>query len=307
MGTNLVTLRVTDPCGASATASTLVIVQDSTPPVVSAPAVITVPVGDTCSAAVPDLTSQITASDNCSAANQLIIHQDPPAGTVFPQGTRTITVSAQDLAGNIGTAQVTLQIVDLTAPVIHSVPGPITVPADNTCHGVVPNVLGGVVASDNCTPSGQLVKHQIPAAGTVLGKGNYTITVCVKDAAGNKATQTVSLTIGDNTAPVIKSVTANPSVLSPPNHQMVPVTVSVVTSDNCGCTPTSKIISITCNEQTSPNEIVITGNLCAKLAATRNGSGRGRIYTITVQSTDTAGNSSTRTVTVTVPQGNGGN
>jgi hypothetical protein len=49
----------------------------------------------------------------------------------------------------------------------------------------------------------------------------------------------------------------------------------------------------------------ITGKLTAKLAATRNGASGGRVYTITVQCTDAAGNSSTRTVAVTVPQGNG--
>jgi hypothetical protein len=185
------------------------------------------------------------------------------------------------------------------------VPGPITVSADGNCQGVVPNVLGNVVASDNCTPASQLVKQQIPAAGTVLAKGNYTITVSVQDAAGNKTTRTIALTIADTTAPVIQSVTANPSVLSPPNHQMAAVTVSVVASDNCDSSPISRIISITCNEPASPSELVITGNLTANLAATRNSASGSRIYTLTVQCTDAAGNSSTRTVAVTVPQGNG--
>jgi hypothetical protein len=227
------------------------------------------------------------------------------AGTVVGKGSHVITVSVLDEAGNLTNALVTLQVVDITPPVILSVPGPITVSADSNCQGVVPNVLGNVTATDNCTPAGQLVKHQTPAAGTVLAKGTYTITVCVQDADGNKANQTVALTIADTTAPVIQSVTASPNVLSPPNHQMVPIAVSVVAADNCDGSPLNKIISITCNELTSPSEIVITGNLTAKLAATRGGSGGGRIYTITVKSTDNAGNSSTRTVTVTVPQGNG--
>jgi hypothetical protein len=85
---------------------------------------------------------------------------------------------------------------------------------------------------------------------------------------------------------------------------MVPVSVSVRALESCAGTPCNKIISITCNEATLPNEIVITGKLTAKLAATRNGAGRGRIYTITVQSTDSVGNSSTATTKVTVPQGN---
>jgi hypothetical protein len=254
---------------------------------------------------VPNVLGSVSATDNCTPANQLVKQQNPAAGTVVAKGSHTITVTVQDAAGNTSSAQVTFQVVDTTAPVILSVPGPIKVSADSNCQGIVPNVLGSVIASDNCTPASQLVMQQIPAAGTVLAKGSYTITVTVRDAAGNAVTQSIAFTIADTTAPVIASLTANPSVLSPPQHQMVSVTISVVASDNCDGSPTSRIISITCNEQTSPSEIQITGNLTAKLAATRNGGGGGRIYTITVRCTDAAGNSSTRTVAVTVPQGNG--
>ena len=46
---------------------------------------------------------------------------------------------------------------------------------------------------------------------------------------------------------------------------------------------------------------VITGNLTVDLRAERSGTGSGRVYTITVRCTDASGNSSTKTVTVTVP------
>src|SRR5205085_9569699 len=93
-----------------------------------------------------------------------------------------------------------------TPPVILGVPGPITVAADANCQGVVPDVLGSVSASDNCTPASQLVKQQNPAAGTLLAKGNHSITVSVQDAAGNMATAQVSLQVADITPPVILGV-----------------------------------------------------------------------------------------------------
>jgi hypothetical protein len=232
-----------------------------------------------------------------------VISQDPVAGTHVGLGRHCIIVTVKDLAGNVAACRVVLEVVDTTAPVILAISGPITNSANETCQGVVPNVLGTVIATDNCTAAGDLVKEQRPAAGTLLDKGQHTITVCVKDASGNTATGTVAFTIADTTAPVIQSVTASPNVLSPPNHQMVPVSVSVSALESCAGALCNKIISITCNEATSPNEIVITGELTAKLAATRDGAGRGRIYTITVQSTDNVGNSSTATTTVTVPQG----
>src|SRR5204863_5970746 len=83
----------------------------------------------------------------------------------------------------------------------------ITVSADGNCQGVVPDVLASVNTTDNCTAAVQPFKQQNPAAGTVLAKGNYTITVSVQDAAGNIATQTIAFTIADTTAPVIQSLT----------------------------------------------------------------------------------------------------
>jgi len=84
---------------------------------------------------------------------------------------------------------------------------------------------------------------------------------------------------------------------------MVPVTVSVSATDNCDPAPVSRILSITCNEALAAGDVQITGDLTARLAATRNGGNGGRVYTFTVQCTDVAGNSSTGVVTVTVPQG----
>src|SRR5262249_35357188 len=103
------------------------------------------------------------------------------------------------------------------------------------------------------------------------------------------------------------SVRATPATLWPPNHKFVPISVSVVATDGCG-TVTSRIKSITSNESvlgrgdghTSPDWI-ITGDLTAKLRAERSGHGAGRIYTITVESTDAATNSSTANVAVLVP------
>jgi len=305
-GSYTIAVSVKDAAGNVASGQVSLQVADVTAPVIlSVPGPITVSADGNCQGVVPNVLGNVIASDNCTPASQLVKQQTPAAGTVLDKGSYTIAISVKDAAGNVTTGQVSLIVADVTAPVILSVPGHITVSADSNCQGVVPNVLGNVIASDNCTPANQLVKQQVPAAGTVLAKGSYTITVSVQDTAGNKTTQTIALTIADTTAPVIQSVTANPNVLSPPNHQMVAVTVSVVASDNCDSAPASRIISITCNEQALAADMQITGNLTASLAATRNSASGSRIYTITVQCTDAAGNSSTRTVAVTVPQGNG--
>lgn len=140
--------------------------------------------------------------------------------------------------------------------------------------------------------------------------------------------------------PVIVSASANPDVLWPPNHKMVAVTVSATVIDSCG--PTSwKIIGVASNEpadgkgqssgkgkgngkgnghgngngnsggegngsgDTTP-DCQITGPHTLLLRAERDGNGDGRVYSITIQATDAAGNlSATYVVTVSVPHDQG--
>jgi hypothetical protein len=114
----------------------------------------------------------------------------------------------------------------------------------------------------------------------------------------------------ETSPPNISSVGATPNVLTPPNHKMVPVTLTVAVSDNCdaGVAQSCHIVSVTSNEPVSGNgegdtapDWEITGNLTLNLRAERAGGGTGRIYTMSVQCTDNAGNSANRSTTVTVP------
>src|SRR6266850_782158 len=224
LGTNVVLLKVTDLCGAFSVASATVTVSDKTAPVVvTSPGPLTISAGSDCHGTVPDFRSQIVATDNCTPANQLVIVQNPAAGTSVPKGQSTITVTVTDAAGNASSAQVSLNVVDNTAPVIVSLPGPLTVSAGSDCHGVVPDIRSQVVASDNCTPANQLVIVQNPAAGTSVPKGQSTITVTVTDAAGNATSAPVSLTVVDTTAPVIISSPGAQTVAVGSNcHGIVP-------------------------------------------------------------------------------------
>jgi len=62
----------------------------------------------------------------------------------------------------------------------------------------VPGLVSGLVASDNCTSADLLTKSQSPAAGTLVGIGQTSVVISVKDAVGNEATCTVKLTVQYN-------------------------------------------------------------------------------------------------------------
>jgi hypothetical protein len=109
-------------------------------------------------------------------------------------------------------------------------------------------------------------------------------------------------TVFDTTPPVIQSAAASPSVLSPANKQLVPVTIAVSATDACGGSIRCRIVSVTSNEPVNATDWKITGDLTLNLRADRSNKGTGRIYTITIECVDASGNVSMKTATVTVPR-----
>lgn len=302
LGQHPITLTVTDASGNSSGCTLLFSVVDTTPPtILSVPPSFTLSAGDGCQAMVPNILSNIVASDSCTPANQLTKAQAPAAGTLVGMGDQLIVVTVTDGAGNTASAKIPFKVVDTTAPSILSFPSPVKLSADAHCQAVVPNLLTGVLATDNCTPASQIVLVQTPAAGTVLSHGAYIVAITATDAAGNSSSVSVPIEIDDTTPPTFQSLSASPSVLGPPNHQLVPVTISATVTDNCDAAPATKIVSITCNQPTLSGDIQITGNMSAQLAAYKGPSGGARVYTIKLQSVDASGNIATACVAVTVP------
>jgi hypothetical protein len=144
-------------------------------------------------------------------------------------------------------------------------------------------------------------------AVTVKGINSYAVNTFPQPSVANPLRQILHFEIdADGQPPAIQSVVAAPSVLWPPNHKMVPVTVTVGATDNCGVV-SEKIVSVTSNEsQGGSADWQVTGDLSLLLRAERDGSGSGRTYTITVEVKDAAGNASRRAVNVIVPHSMGG-
>jgi probable HAF family extracellular repeat protein len=280
LGTNVITLKVTDPCGLSAQSNVNVIVVDITPPVVSCPANFSASSDANCQAAVPDVIPQLVVSDNCSPRASLAITQNPAAGTLLGLGSYPIEVSVTDGSGNTAGCSVRFTVVDGTAPAILSAPGSITLSTDTNCQAAVPDVLSQILAKDNCTPSDQLSMSQNPAAGTLLGTGQYTIAATVADVSGNTSFANVSLAIVDTTAPVILNSPAAVTVSVSANCQgAVPnVLTNVLATDNC----------------TPANQIIMTQNPIAGTLRPRGQS------MITVTVTDSSGNYSSTAVPLSI-------
>lgn len=186
----------------------------------------------------------------------------------------------------------------------------LSLPSDINAEATGPN--GAVVnftGSAHDDVDGDVPVTFSPAAGSVFPLGATTVTATAIDADGHTATGTFTVTVRDTTAPVFNSLTASPEVIKPRNHQMVPVTLTAAVADAVDSSPTTRIVSVASSEPVSglgsgdqAPDWEVTGPLTLNLRAESSNLGTGRVYTITVESRDAAGNARTKTVTVTVPR-----
>ena len=146
-----------------------------------------------------------------------------------------------------------------------------------------------------------------------FGAGSHDVVISVTDSETNSVICTNTVDVEDTSAPAIQSLTATPKTLWPPDHTMRCIKLTLSGTDTCGGSITSRVVSVTSNEpqrgggdgNTCPDWALVDGKMKVYLRAERSGRGRGRIYTITVESADAAGNLSTSTVNVFVPHNQG--
>jgi len=290
------TAVATNSQGSATSRPAVLVVQDVTPPVLTLPASQTI---EATSPAGATATFAASATDNVDGAVPVTL--SPASGSTFPLGTTTVTVSATDAAGNTATGTFTVTVRDTIAPAL-------TLPANQTLEATGP--VGAIAnftatATDAVSPAGLTYSQ---ASGSTFPLGTTTVTVSATDAAGNTATGTFTVTVRDTTGPAFTSLTASPTSLWPANHKMVAVTLTAAATDIASAPVTFKILSATSSEPDNglgdgdtAGDIAITGAMTLNLRAERSGNGPGRVYTITVEARDAVGNTSTRTVTVSVP------
>ena len=286
--------EVTCSDGASFTTFTVSVV-DTTPPVLTLPADLTV---EATSAAGAVATFTATAQDLVDGAVNVVC--TPPSGSTFALGTTTVSCSATDAHDNTASGSFSVTVVDTTPPVL-------TLPADLT---VEATSAAGAVATFTATAQ-DLVDGAVsvvctPPSGSTFALGTTTVSCSATDAHDNTASGSFSVTVVDTTAPVITSVTASPASIWPPNKKLVNVTITVEAADLVDPAPIIRIYDITCDEPIGSSDATITGLLTAKLRADRDPHSDGRVYTLHIEVIDASGNRSTATVDVTVPHDQSG-
>ncbi|MEA1886326.1 MAG: gliding motility-associated C-terminal domain-containing protein [Bacteroidota bacterium] len=270
------TYLVADACGNSIIVAQTITVDDLTDPVISdCPADIIVPADPVTCEAVVNWTEP-TATDNCNLASFTGSHTP---GTTFGMGTTTVIYTATDDCGNTATCTFDVTVIDDQGPVITTCASDKTIPSDNNCEALVPDLTAEVIATDNCSPP--IVISQSPAAGTVISTGTTTVILTATDGSGNSTDCFADLIVIDDIDPVLVS-TDTTIYIGAGNIATIDssfVWDATASYDNCGIT------SVTIDINTFD---------CSNLGAN----------TVNITAFDAAGNSASGTATVTVSDTN---
>ena len=210
-GTFTVNWTFNDGHGNSSTASQTVIVKDTTPPVVPVLPVLT---GES-SVTVPQPPA---ATDNCGGSVNATT-TDPLIYT--NQGTFTVRWKFDDGHGNTNTANQTVIVDDVTAPVA---PTLATVTGQCTATVMVPTASDAVAGTIIGTTSNPL---------TYNSQGTFTVNWTFNDGNGNSSTASQTVIVRDTTPPAVPVLSDLTGTCSSPANLVAPTT-----TDNCAGTLT---------------------------------------------------------------------
>jgi uncharacterized repeat protein (TIGR01451 family) len=190
-GTYTINYNATDHAGNAATqVSRTVVVVDTTPPTITAPADSSAFADANCLAPVPDYRPGTVAADSCSSS--VTLSQSPAPGTLVGYGPHTVTVTANDGHGNTASDDVVFTVNDNTPPTFTSCPVNLTIEA--TCPAGAKATYATPTATDNCGVA-VVTRTTGPASGSTFPIGTTTVTHVANDGHGNTATCTFTVTV----------------------------------------------------------------------------------------------------------------
>ncbi len=229
----------------------------------------------------------------------------------LPLGAHTIELRVTDSKGLTDTTQTVVTVVDSSPPLL-TCPAAITRECSGP-EGAQVQVLA--TGSDACSSTVTITGSRSTGADAsgIYPLGTTPVTFTAKDATGNTASCTTNVTVRDSTPPLL-TLAADPSVLWPPNHRLVPVGVGWQVSDRCDPAATARLVSVVSSEPDDApgdGDGRTTGDVTGAevgtpdsevlLRAERSGDGPGRSYELTYAARDASGNSASALAVVTVP------
>ena len=266
VGPNTVTLTVTDKNGNKSTETATVTVEDNIAPV-SKTQDITVQLDVNGSTSITAAQIDNGSSDACGIDSMNLDVYDFNCSNV---GANTVTLAVMDKNGNKSTETATVTVEDKVAPL--AVAKDITIQLDeNGAASITPEMIDNN-SSDAC---GIVDLRLDTTEFSCSSVGKNTVTLTVEDKNGNKSTETATVTVEDNVAPVAKAQNITVQLDDNGAASITAAQIDKGSSDACGIDKMSLDVTDFDCSNVGPN-------------------------TVTLTVTDKNGNKSTETATVTV-------
>jgi gliding motility-associated-like protein len=228
-----IVLTAVDNVGNSATCEFSIELGDTTPPTLICPNDSIIPANQDCEYSLGDFVPLTSVSDNCTSSGDLLINQNPTIGTIYSIGVYPIEMSAIDNEGNTGSCSFELSIIDTLAPDIIFCPSEQEIFLDENCTAQLPDFVGDVNVTDNCTSIADMLITQSPAVGSVISSSG-TVSVLIEDLFGNIATCLIDYELLDTIAPIlICPIDSLVDITGDCEYTAPDFTSSVDVSDNC--------------------------------------------------------------------------
>ena len=286
-GTITITLTVYDGAGYFDTDTMTVGVNDTTNPVADAGTNQTIAQGTNLMLNGSASTDNVGVDNytwSFTDAGSQILYGVSPWYTFNNAGAVVVTLQVTDAAGNSDTDTVTITVTDITAPIADA--------GTNQTLNQGGNVtFDGSGSSDNVAvvnytwrfyDGGNQTLWGVNAEYTFNNAGTFVVTMEAKDAAGNSGNDTMTVTVSDNTNPVADA--GQDRTLNQGSN---------ITFDGSGSTDNVVVVNYTWTFNDNGNQTLygVNAEYVFNIAGT---------FVVTLKVLDTAGNSDTDAMTVTV-------
>ncbi len=186
------------------------VIDDSKPIITTCAETRSISANAKCKAEVPDFTAAIVANDNCTASNNLVITQNPVAGTRVDLGATTISILVKDACGNEATCNVTLHVTSLIDAIndagttVNGFAGGTSVEnvlANDTLNCSILNPSDVILSFISSTNSGVSLKDSsvVVAPGTPAGDYTLIYRICEATNPDNCDNAEVTVTVNSTT------------------------------------------------------------------------------------------------------------
>ncbi|HZV70832.1 MAG TPA: hypothetical protein VFG10_14855, partial [Saprospiraceae bacterium] len=213
------TWTATDACGNVSFATQTINVQDITAPVIAA-----LPNETTIDCSETPVFATATATDACGSDFTLNSNDETTPGLCAGSYSITRTWTATDECDNVSSATQTINVQDITAPVISALPTETTIDCSET------PVFATATATDACGSDFTLNSNDVTTPGLCAGSYSITRTWTTTDACGNVSFAVQTINVQDITAPVIAALPTETTI----DCSETPVFATATATDACG-------------------------------------------------------------------------